>query len=242
MSARVLMVALLPLYGGYILFVRRSSDAAFARNRAWAFSCLRGLRLLMLLRFMPGVESRNGYRELAPQAALVFYLAFDPLFSFMQSVFHLLPFKLHVGFCAARLLADVGLVAPPLGCAIGRTPELWRALQGGCQRACALLGAAPASCACGDSSWAWFLPLTALMLGSGVLPVMLAYWLELLCKLRFLRGRHPASNKLLPDSWLLGFMLLHQAHAGLLLSLGLASGLVRFAPWMRPGACRAWGL
>jgi hypothetical protein len=71
---------------------------------------------------------------------------------------------------------------------------------------------------------------------------MVTYWVELRSKVCWLRAQHPGQARLLPDTPPLGFVLLHQVHAGLLLSHAFASSLSQLGPWMRPGACKAWDL
>ncbi len=121
---------------------------------------------------------------------------FEPLLSVTHSMFHLLPFRLHIVYALLRVVLDISLVMPGMACLMMR-PEIkhtysWIcnmvAGQGSTSAVQAPSGQ-PAVGMCTPEGPAWFIPAVLLFLIGHLLPLVLHYWLELRLKVQFLRGR-----------------------------------------------------
>ena len=152
--------------------------------------------------------------------ARVFAIAMllEPLFAFQHPTLHPLPFKLQLPYAAARLLLDVLLVMPAMGCELMQ-PQYQPLLSTVCPYAfSALTLRAPGSgdmmdTVCASPKRAWFIPALLLLVMGQLVPLLATYWYELRSKLHYLRARYPGQAEHCPPH--LGLLLVLQVQVGL---------------------------
>jgi hypothetical protein len=167
----------------------------------------RGVRLCRTaFRFWPatglqGFQDTFGYKagsqiiaSHCPGRAAAMIALIEPLLSTANSMFHMVPFRLHIAYAAVRVVLDISLVIPSLACIMVR-PEIqpWYAWI------CTMLvwpgdvtrdsSGKQAMGLYSPEGPAWFVPAVLLILLGHLLPLVLHYWLELRLKVQFLRAR-----------------------------------------------------
>jgi hypothetical protein len=148
------------------LLIACAHRPAYHRHRTAVCALVRAIRFISIARFLPWIRLKSGPAATYSGTSFAAPLLFEALLSLLQNTYHLLPLRVHLVTAAIRLALEVAFVGPALGCLLA-SGERWSRLVQSCSRACALLGASAATCACGDTSWAWYLALLALFMGSG---------------------------------------------------------------------------
>lgn len=124
-----------------------------------------------------------------PSRAAAMVALIEPMLSVTHSMFHLLPFRLHIVFALLRAVIDIALVMPGLACIMLR-PEIQQIYGLLCNKlGWQDIGADGGSTdlgVCSKDGRAWFVPPALLLIIGQLLPLMLHYWLELRLKLQFL--------------------------------------------------------
>jgi hypothetical protein len=170
--------------------------------------------------------------------ALASTLLVEPLLSICHTVYHYLPWKMHVFYAAFRTAVDLRYVVPVLAHMVP-VDQLESLCKSMIHYSLKLLSAGAADsqtithdlCSKGGT-YSHFLPAFMLLTIGTLVPSLITYWLELRTKLQYLRVAFPGQAHLLPGSMALRVLLLTQLQVGCVLCMAIA----QLQAWLRTGS------